>query len=92
MPARPSRARGQESPCAVSTGSACPARVPSCSPGVQHEGRLSIVTTAPNADVALVHDRIPLVLGPGEFGVWLGPDFARLADRSGIQLATEPER
>lgn len=60
--------------------------------GVQHEGRLSIVTTAPNADVAPVHDRMPLVLGPGESGVWLGPDFARLADRSGIQLETEPER
>lgn len=60
--------------------------------GVQHEGQLSIVTTAPNADIAPVHDRMPLVLGPGESGVWLGPDFARLADRSGIQLATEPER
>lgn len=60
--------------------------------GVQHEGRLSIVTTAPNADVAPVHDRMPLALGPGESGVWLGPDFARLADRSGIQLETEPER
>lgn len=54
--------------------------------GVHHEGQLSIVTTA------LVRDRMPLVLGPGESGVWLGPDFARLADRSGIQLATEPER
>lgn len=60
--------------------------------GVQHEGQLSIATTAPNADVAPVHDRMPLVLGPGESGVWLGPEFARLADRSGIQLATEPER
>lgn len=60
--------------------------------GVQHEGQLSIVTTAPNDDVVPVHDRMPLVLGPGESGVWLGPDFARLADRSGIQLATEPER
>lgn len=60
--------------------------------GVHHEGQLSIVTTAPSADVALVHDRMPLVLGPGESGVWLGPDFARLADRGGIQLATEPER
>lgn len=60
--------------------------------GVQHEGQLSIVTTAPNAGVAPVHDRMPLVLGPGESGVWLGPEFARLADRSGIQLATEPER
>lgn len=60
--------------------------------GVQYEGQLSIVTTAPNADVAPVHDRMPLVLGPGESGVWLGPDFARLAERSGIQLETEPER
>lgn len=60
--------------------------------GVQHEGQLSIVTTAPDADVAPVRDRMPLVLGPGESGVWLGSDFARLADRSGIQLATEPER
>lgn len=60
--------------------------------GVQHDGQLSIVTTAPNVDVAPVHDRMPLVLGPGESSVWLGPDFARLADRSGIQLATEPER
>lgn len=60
--------------------------------GVQHEGQLSIITTAPNADVAPVHDRMPLVLGPGESDVWLGPEFARLADRGGIQLATEPER
>lgn len=60
--------------------------------GVQHDGELSVVTTSPNADVAPVHDRMPLVLGPGESGVWLGPEFARLADRSGIQLATEPER
>lgn len=45
--------------------------------GVQQEGQLSIVTTAPNASVAHVHDRMPLVLGPGESGVWLCPDFAR---------------
>lgn len=59
---------------------------------VQEDGRFSIVTTAPNASVVPVHDRMPLVLGPGEMGVWLGPDFARLADRSGIELASEPER
>ncbi len=59
---------------------------------VQEDGRFSIVTTAPNASVAPVHDRMPLVLGPGEMGVWLGPDFARLADRSDIELASEPER
>ena len=34
--------------------------------GVTAEGRLSIVTTEPNATVAPVHNRMPLVLGPGE--------------------------
>lgn len=58
---------------------------------MHHEGQLSIVTTVPNADVALARDRMSLVLGPGESGVWLGLDFARLAYRGGIQLATEPE-
>lgn len=60
--------------------------------GVQQAGQLSIVTTAPNASVAPVHDRMPLVLGPGESGIWLGSDFARLADRSAIQLTAELER
>lgn len=60
--------------------------------GVQQEGRLSIVTTVPNASAAPVHDRMPLVLGPGESSIWLGSDFARLADRSAIQLTAEPER
>ena len=41
--------------------------------GVQQAGQLSIVTTTPNASVAPVHDRMPLVLGPGESGVWLAP-------------------
>ena len=60
--------------------------------GIQQDGRLSIVTTEPNADVAPVHNRMPLVLGPGESRVWLGPDFALLADRSGLRLDKEPER
>lgn len=58
---------------------------------VQADGRFSVVTTAPNASVAPVHDRMPLVLGPGESSVWLGPDFARLADRSRIVLTSEGE-
>ena len=60
--------------------------------GVQAEGRFSVVTTSPNASVAPVHNRMPLVLGPGESGIWLGADFARLADRSAIHLVAEPER
>ena len=60
--------------------------------GVYEDGCLSIVTVEPNAAVAPVHNRMPLVLGPGESNVWLGPDFASLADRSGVNLQVEPER
>ena len=59
---------------------------------VREGARFSVVTTAPNASVAPVHDRMPRVLGPGESGMWLGPGFAGLADRSGIALTSEPER
>ena len=58
---------------------------------VRADGNFSVVTTAPNASVAAVHDRMPLVLGPGESAIWLGPDFAKLADRSALRLATKPE-
>lgn len=58
---------------------------------VQTDGRFSVVTTAANADVAPVHNRMPLVLGPGESNIWLGPEFARLADRSHIALTSEGE-
>lgn len=59
--------------------------------GVRNEDRFSVVTTAPNADVAPVHSRMPLVLAPGESSVWLGTDFARLADRSGVRLLATRE-
>lgn len=59
---------------------------------VREDGRFSVVTTAPNASVAPVHDRMPLVLGPGESRIWLGPYFGRLADRSDVRLVAEPER
>ena len=60
--------------------------------GIYEDGCLSIVTVEPNASVAPVHNRMPLVLGPGESSVWLGPDFERLANRDGIDLQVEPER
>ena len=59
--------------------------------GICERDRFSVVTTEPNADVAPMHSRMPLVLGPGESSVWLGPQFAQLADRSGIRLSSEPE-
>ena len=58
---------------------------------VAENGRFSVVTTAPNRSVAGIHNRMSLVLGPGESSVWLGPDFASLADRSGIALNVEAE-
>ncbi|MEE6146478.1 SOS response-associated peptidase family protein [Olsenella sp. YH-ols2223] len=53
-------------------------------------GRFSVVTCPPNGDVAPVHRRMPLVLAPGESAVWLGPDYASLADRSRVRLDAEP--
>lgn len=57
---------------------------------VREGDRFSIVTTRPNASVAPIHDRMPLVLGPGESTIWLGLNFATLANRSAIGLTSEP--
>lgn len=54
--------------------------------GIAEDGRFSIVTTAPNAQVAPVHNRMPLVLARGESAAWLAGDFARLADRGAVRL------
>ena len=59
---------------------------------VQSDGLFSIVTTSPNVGVAPVHDRMPLVLGPGESSVWLGDQFAALVDRVRPKLESAPEK
>lgn len=58
---------------------------------VYQEGRLSIVTTEPNASVASVHQRMPLVLAFEEVPEWMGGQWEALADRSLIKLSAEPE-
>jgi putative SOS response-associated peptidase YedK len=58
---------------------------------VSDGSRFSVVTCEPNADVRPVHRRMPLVLGPGESAVWLGPGYTALADRSRVRLDAEPE-
>lgn len=58
--------------------------------GVQQAGRFSVVTTAPNASVAPLHSRMPLVLAPGESRIWLSDDYACLADRSALALDATP--
>ena len=58
---------------------------------VQQDGRFSIVTTAPNASVAPIHDRMPLVLRPGESSVWLSPNFSSITNRDAPALVSEAE-
>ena len=62
--------------------------------GVQEAGRVSVVTTQPNATVAPIHPRMPLFLSFQEAPLWLAgktADLASLADRSAILLAKTPE-
>ena len=58
--------------------------------GVCEGNRFSVVTTRPNAAVAPIHQRMPLVLSAGESSVWLGSGYAGLSDRTGIELEPEP--
>lgn len=37
----------------------------------------TIITTEPNELVAPLHDRMPAILQPGDFDLWLDPDFDR---------------
>lgn len=59
--------------------------------GVCDGERVSIVTTEPCPSVSSVHNRMPLVLATGESSIWLGPEYASLADRSGIVLESQAE-
>ena len=49
------------------------------------------VATAPNASVAPVHDRMPLVLGPDEPSIWLGQNFESLAAKERPPLESAEE-
>lgn len=58
--------------------------------GVYRNDRFSILTTAPNAAVEPVHDRMPVVLLEHELSLWLSPDYQVLFDREGIELSAIP--
>lgn len=45
--------------------------------GGEHLRSLAILTTAANADMAAVHDRMPVILPPEIWGDWLDPDRQR---------------
>ena len=59
--------------------------------GVRDDRAFSIVTTAPNAAIAPVHDRMPLVLREDEVESWFAGDPMAFADRSTIALDVIPE-
>lgn len=60
---------------------------------VHDHGRFSLMTTEPNAAVAAVHNRMPLVLDDGrEAARWLAGRCEPLADRTGIALEVASER
>jgi putative SOS response-associated peptidase YedK len=39
----------------------------------------TILTTMPNALTATVHDRMPVILGPDDYDLWLDPDMQNVA-------------
>jgi len=46
----------------------------------------SILTTEANESICHVHNRMPVVLLPGEFDDWFGANWAKLLDRSSLEL------
>lgn len=54
--------------------------------------RFSIVSTKPNASVAPIHNRMPLMLGPRKSSVWLDSGFANLTGHSSIVPASSSEQ
>ena len=61
---------------------------------VYEQDRLSVVTTEPNASVAPVHNRMPLVLRFEEVETWLDgdlSDISELADRHAFELVRTAE-
>lgn len=58
--------------------------------GIWQDERFSILTTAPDESVALVHDRMPLTLAPRDARTWLFGDSAGMADRLSPPLRAEP--
>ena len=57
--------------------------------GIYDRARFSVVTTQPNASVAPVHDRMPLLLQAQDVSAWLGNGYASLAKPSSLPLVAE---
>ncbi|WEV36712.1 SOS response-associated peptidase family protein [Lactobacillus sp. ESL0677] len=62
--------------------------------GIYQDDHFSMVTTKPNADMAPIHDRMPLIITAAELRRWLFQNFTSLIDRSQLPLAVKkmPQR
>lgn len=56
--------------------------------GIYQQDHFSMATTKPNAVMAPVHDRMPMVIESTELRQWLFQDFSNLIDRSHISLTS----
>jgi putative SOS response-associated peptidase YedK len=50
----------------------------------------SILTTAPNALLADIHDRMPVIMQPDSYDLWLDPGFKNAAELSGLLIPFDP--
>ncbi|MCT7689989.1 MAG: SOS response-associated peptidase [Lactobacillus crispatus] len=57
--------------------------------GIYDQDYFSMVTTAPNKDMAPIHNRMPLVVMPNELRRWLFQNFTSLIDRKSVDLQIE---
>lgn len=57
---------------------------------IWREDTFSMITTDANADMMLIHHRMPLIVRQKELPLWFGPDYQQLADRSKIRLESRP--
>lgn len=58
--------------------------------GIYENGDFSMMTTEPSEWMQDFHDRMPVVIDPGEFDQWLyGDDYPALLDRSSMKLVAQ---
>src|SRR5277367_4109636 len=52
----------------------------------------TILTTTPNSLIAEIHDRMPVILHPNDFDLWLDPHFKDVATLSAMLKPYDPTR
>lgn len=57
--------------------------------GIYELGHFSIMTTEPNRWMQPIHNRMPVVLRPGEYDQWLHGDYTALFDRTNVELIAQ---